>query len=178
MEMRMPAKKNNIILILGENGSGKSLFAEKLAVKKGEKRIYLATMIPQTQENQKRIEKHRVQRQGKNFLTLEKSWNIDQIDVNEESVVLLEDVSNLLANGIFIHHEDVEETYRQILSLAQKCKTLIAVNIAGLSEEGYDAETSAYIKGINQLNQWLTNQAECVYRMKEGVPLICKEEEA
>ncbi|WP_394282720.1 bifunctional adenosylcobinamide kinase/adenosylcobinamide-phosphate guanylyltransferase, partial [Frisingicoccus sp.] len=40
-----------IQLVLGPNNSGKSLYAEKLAVESGSKRIYLATMIPQNEEN-------------------------------------------------------------------------------------------------------------------------------
>ena len=48
-----------IQLIYGPNGSGKSKYAEDVAVAAGEKRVYLATMVPQNEENQLRIAKHR-----------------------------------------------------------------------------------------------------------------------
>lgn len=80
-----------IQLVLGPNNSGKSLYAEKLAVESGSKRIYLATMIPQNEENRLRIEKHRLQRKYKGFQTIEAGWNIDQIFVDSDSVILLEE---------------------------------------------------------------------------------------
>ena len=169
--MEINKEQSNITLIIGENGSGKSLFAESLAVESAEKRIYLATMIPQTQENEQRIEKHRLQRRDKSFVTLEKDWNIDQIEVSPDSVVLLEDVSNLLANGIFIHHSTVSEAFSQITALALRCKRLIAVNIYGLCEDGYDSETASYINGINHLNDCISSIADTVYMMQNGIPV-------
>ena len=171
MEINIP---DNIILVIGPNGSGKSLFAESLAVSCGTKRIYLATMVSQNEENEKRIEKHRIQRCEKNFITIEKDWDVDQIDVDADSVVLLEDVSNLLANGIFIHHKNSADAFHQILSLANRCQKLIAVNIKDLSPEGYDGETAAYINGINELNDLLTSAAASVYHMKDGKPVSIK----
>lgn len=175
MEMRTSDRKCDITLVLGPNGSGKSLFAETLAVESAKKRIYLATMVSQNEENEKRIEKHRLQRQEKGFITIEKDWNIDQIKVDADSVVLLEDVSNLLANGIFIHHQGVEEAFSQILSLAERCRKLIAVNIGGLQAEGYEGETAAYINGINELNRRLTKDAQAVYQMADGKAVAQKQ---
>ena len=60
-----------IQLIYGPNSSGKSVYAEDLAVKTGAPLVYLATMVSQNQENEKRIEKHRIQRAGKGFRTIE-----------------------------------------------------------------------------------------------------------
>lgn len=145
-----------IQLILGPNSSGKSKYAEDVAVASGSKLVYLATMVSQNEENVKRIEKHRLQRQGKGFETIEAAWNIDAIPVDKDAVVLLEDASNLVANGIFIHGADAKQAYEQILGLAGKCKKLIIVSIGGLSAEGYDAETADY---INQLN-WLNGKLE------------------
>lgn len=146
----------DIKLILGPNNSGKSLFAENLAVNTAASvRIYLATMIPQNEENDCRIEKHKKQRQGKGFFTIEEPWDIHLQDIPEDSVVLLEDASNLLANGIFLHHADAEESYKRILSLAEKCKTLIIVNIDGLEIGDYDEETNDYIRQMDRLNRML-----------------------
>ena len=154
----------DIQLILGPNNSGKSLLAEKTVVEtKNLYRIYLATMIPQTQENNQRIKKHILQREGKGFTTIEEPWNIHSLDIPKDSVVLLEDASNLLANGIFIHHSNVEECYQRIVTLANACQKLIIVNIDGLSEGNYDEETNNYIFQLNQLNQMLESiAANCI----------------
>ena len=52
-----------LILVSGENNSGKSLFAENLVAKSTGKRYYIATMIAKTAQNRKRIQKHKKQRQ-------------------------------------------------------------------------------------------------------------------
>lgn len=159
-----------IILVLGENDSGKSLFAEKLSVEEGQIRYYLATMMPHTEENYHRIEKHRRQRQDKGFHTIEVPWEIDEPELEKETVVLLEDVSNLLANGCFSFHEDGRTALKKIITLAEKCKTLIIVSIAGLTEQEYEGETALYIRELNWINEQLTEMADTVYYMKNGVP--------
>lgn len=151
-------------LISGPNNSGKSLYAESLAVQNsGHPLIYLATMVPQTSENYQRIEKHRQQRLGKGFVTIEEPWDIHKIDIPQDSVVLLEDASNLLANGIFLHHEDAMQSYDRILSLAKRCHKLIIVSIDGLADDHYDAETSDYIRQLNLLNKMLEEiSVQCI----------------
>ena len=154
-----------IQLILGPNNSGKSEYAENVAVAGGSKLVYLATMVSQNEENQKRIEKHRLQRQGKGFETIEAGWDIDTIPVDKDTLVLLEDASNLVANGIFMHGADAKQAYEQILKLAGKCKKLVVVSIGGLSAEGYDAETADYINQLNWLNGKLEEAATVVVEM-------------
>lgn len=155
----------DIKLILGPNNSGKSLYAETMAVQNTDASlVYLATMIPQNEENDRRIEKHREQRLGKGFLTIEEPWDIHLLELPPDSVVLLEDASNLLANGIFLHHSDVMESYRRILALAEKCKCLIIVNIDGLETGDYDEETNDYIRQMDRLNRMLEKAAtDCIY---------------
>lgn len=157
----------DIQLILGPNGSGKSLYAENLAVQSGKPLIYLATMIPQNQENYQRIEKHRLQRKGKGFTTIETPWNIHEIPIEKEAVVLLEDASNLMGTGIFVHGTDESEVLRQILSLAEKCRKLIIVSISGLDENQYDGETASFIHQLNTLNSDLASLASFVHQMSE-----------
>lgn len=146
----------DIQLILGPNNSGKSLYAENLAVQNANSPlIYLATMVPQTEDNHKRIEKHIRQRHGKGFATIEEPWDIHEIDIPSDSVVLLEDASNLLANGIFMHGSDAKVSFERIISLADRCQKLIIVSIAGLTGGNYDAETDNYISQLNLLNEML-----------------------
>ena len=148
----------DIQLILGPNNSGKSLYAENLAVQNNNNPlIYLATMVPQTNENLQRIKKHISQRSGKGFQTIEEPWNIHTLDVPSNAVVLLEDASNLLANGIFIHKSNETECFERILLLAEHCKKLIIVSIDGLTEGFFDTETNNYIHQLNHLNELLVH---------------------
>ena len=60
-----------LALVLGEAASGKSEFAEQLAMSLADERYYIATMQVSDSESQQRIERHRQMRQGKGFVTLE-----------------------------------------------------------------------------------------------------------
>ena len=150
-----------IQLILGPNNSGKSLHAEKLVVEsQNSNRIYLATMISQTEENKYRIQKHIEQRSGKGFQTIEEPWNIHTLDISSDSIFLLEDASNLLANGIFARQKNVLDAYEKIVTLANHCQKLIIVSITGLTPGPYDEETNHYIKQLNALNEMLLEIAK------------------
>ena len=163
-------------LVLGSNGSGKSLHAESLAVESGAPLLYIATMVPQNEENHRRIEKHRLQRQGKGFQTVEIPWGLEDAPVTEETVVLLEDVSNLLANGMFQQGADETAALEKILALAGRCRRLIAVSISGLSDEGYSGETADYIHALARLNEELSLRACRVTKMQNGTPALLKSE--
>ena len=152
-----------IQLVFGPNGSGKSLYAETLAAQTAAPLVYIATMIPQTEDNFSRIEKHRRQREGKGFLTMEEPWDIDLLSISKETVVLLEDASNLLANGIFQHRQNASVCFQKIQTLAKNCQKLIIVSITGLTPGEYDDETNNYILQLNELNQMLRSVAsECI----------------
>lgn len=113
-------------VIIDKQNSGKSLKAEGLAVSCGKPLYYLATMKVMDEDGRRRVEKHRKQREGKGFVTIECEYDIRRIpDViqelimgqakdqdlpNEEecikepginATVLLECVANLVGNELF-----------------------------------------------------------------------------
>ena len=165
---------SNLILVSGANGSGKSRFAEQLIAQTTGKRFYIATMIPCTADNHERVEKHRKQRAGLGFQTLELPHEVSNAPVTPDSVVLLEDVSNLFANAMFETGRGVDAVYDDILGLANRCKLLVAVTISGLTDSGYDAQTAGYINGLNQLNQKLFTCAAAAISMQDGQPVYTK----
>lgn len=67
------------ILVTGGSGSGKSEFAENIAMKLGGKMLYVATMKPYDDECLKRIERHRKMRDGKGFRTVECYTDLSEI---------------------------------------------------------------------------------------------------
>ena len=165
-----------LILISGANGSGKSRFAERIIAQTTGKRYYIATMRPCSAENWQRIEKHRRQRKDLHFTTLECPCQIGTAEVEKDSVVLLEDVSNLLANAMFERGGDEESVYEDIEALRERCRLLVAVTITGLSVVGYDGETAAYIRALNGLNRRLHDCAAAAVTMKNGEPFTEKGE--
>ena len=163
-----------MILISGGNGSGKSAFAECLAAKIDLPRYYIATMVCQSEENVQRIEKHRRQRAGLGFQTVEEPCRVSRTAVPADSLVLLEDVSNLLGNLIFREGGTAEAALQEILSLREACRVLVAVTISGLTEDGYDGETAAYIRDMNWLNEQLLAQADLAAELQNGQPVYRK----
>lgn len=163
-----------LILISGANNSGKSIYGEQLAAKLDEPKYYIATMIPQTEENHRRIERHRRQRAGLGFQTLELPYMVSDAQVTADSLVLLEDVSNLLANAMFERKRNMESVFQDVCALCDRCRCVIAVTISGLCAEGFDVETISYINALNELNQKLYDQADAAVTMRDRIPYIGK----
>ena len=124
-----------ITLVIGGSGSGKSAYAEDLLSEYDKNKYYLATMIVNDQEAQKRVDRHRELRKDKGFETIECSRNIDTVAVSlpedGSAVVLLECMSNLVANEMFEHSQakSAEEVTAKLLKdiqyLASKVSQLV-----------------------------------------------------
>ena len=165
-----------LILVSGSNDSGKSLFAEELISRCDGPRYYIATMKPQTAENHQRIEKHRRQREHLQCETLELPYEIANTPLEANGVVLLEDVSNLLANVLFEKKGNASSVLEDILRLKEQCQLLVAVTISSYREKDYDGETAAYIRELNHINQQLFQAADIAYEMKNHQAVCAKGE--
>lgn len=103
-------------LIIGGSGSGKSAYAEELlfSLPDAGKKYYIATMQVCDEESERRVKKHRKQREGKRFDTIEQpvhvSGALTQMDAGEKSA-MLECVSNLVANEMFAKDIYAEDMY-------------------------------------------------------------------
>lgn len=86
-------------LIIGGAAGGKSEFAEKHVLSLSGRRIYLATMEPFGAEGRARVEKHRRQRAGKGFETVERYTDLASVRLPGGANILLECLGNLTAAG-------------------------------------------------------------------------------
>jgi len=167
-----------LILIMGQNSSGKSAWAEKLAVQLQQGRlIYIATMIPDGEEGRARVARHREARQHSGFITMEIPWRLADADVLARDTVLLEDVANLTANMIFAAAApaDTRAVLDNIQTLTGRCQALLAVSIAGIEPLAtYDAPTLHFIEVLKKVNDGLFTMADTVYEMADGRPLLRK----
>ena len=149
-----------LIMISGANGSGKSRYAERIVARTTGERYYIATMRPCSEENLQRIEKHREQRKDLQFTTLECPYQVGAAAVERDGVVLLEDVSNLLANAMFERGGDEASVYADIEALCSRCRLLVAVTITGLCADGYDADFGKQTKRLFRRDGGLHPRAE------------------
>ena len=94
-----------ITLVTGGCGSGKSEYAENLVAGSGcPCKWYVATMEVWGNEDRRKVERHRKQRAGKGFHTIERPRGLNALRIPgspEQTAVLLECVSNLAANEMF-----------------------------------------------------------------------------
>ena len=73
-------------LITGGSASGKSLYGERMAAEAGGRLLcYLATMRPWGEEGQARVQRHRQQRAGKGFHTIEVYHSLDLAELPARS---------------------------------------------------------------------------------------------
>ena len=163
------------VLIIGYPDSGKSKLAEDMATEMSspDERIYLATMIPYGEEGSARIEKHRRMRAGKGFSTVEAPF--DATDTAETAMdltgktVLLECLSNLVANEMFERHTDSEVTAEKLTAdisrLARQARDLIIVSNHFEIKEDFDEETVLYAKTLDAVNDRLTAIADKVIKL-------------
>ena len=175
-----------ITLVIGGSGSGKSAYAEDLLSEYNKNKYYLATMIVNDQEAEKRVDRHRELRRGKGFETIECSSNIDTVagflPEDGSAVMLLECMSNLVANEMFGHSQakSAEEVTAKLLKdiqhLASKLSQLVIIT-NNVSEDGteYDSTTMAYIKAISDFNVRISEIADRVVEVVVGIPIVIKE---
>lgn len=163
------------VLIIGHPDSGKSEMAEQMVtdISSPGERIYLATMIPYGEDGAARVKKHRKMREGKGFTTIEAPFDISdvigQIDEPGNSTVLLECLSNLVANELFERHalpeEVISELKNDVTGLAGKVKNLMIVSNHFEITAEFDDETAAYAKTLDTLNDELAGACDEVIRI-------------
>lgn len=103
-----------LTLITGGSGSGKSEFAEDLSVSyKSNNLIYIATMFLYDNESLKKVERHKRMRDHKNFKTIECFKNLKSLFISNNSTVLIDCMSNLVANRCILKVEQKIRQYKK-----------------------------------------------------------------
>ena len=172
------------LVITGGSGSGKSAYAEQCVLDFGPaERIYIATMYPFDEECDRRIRRHREMRRQKQFSTLECYTGLKEADIPEDSVVLLECMSNLTANEMYQEGgaggQTVEEILAGIRYLLGRVRHLVVVTNEIFSDGiDYDPETMRYQSYLGQINSEMGRMADRVTEVVYGIPITVKGERA
>ena len=171
-----------LAIVTGGSASGKSEYAEALAVRLGKDRlVYLATMIPYDEECRRRIQRHREMRKDKGFSTVECPVGLKSVQVPKGSTVLLECLSNLVANERFDPsgcREGVPDAVMEgIQSILSQGANLVVVSNEVFSDGvAYDPDTEAYLADLGELNRRIAGQAELAVEVVCSIPVIHKGE--
>lgn len=161
-------------LVYGASASGKSEYAESLLARREGKKIYLATMRSDTEESAFRIERHRRLRAGKGFDTVERTHDVHRVDARG-SAVLLECLSNLVANELYEWRKGAQRIARDLARLENECDYLIVVG-CDVFRDGmvYEGFTQDYVDALAWLQNALAQRAERVVEVVAGIPIAVK----
>lgn len=178
-----------MVLVIGGSGSGKSAFAEGYTQSLSESmtKYYIATMKVFDNEGQKKVLRHQMLRSGKGFLTIEQQTDLEQAIQKmkeEKRVVLLECMSNLVANEMFSEIEPVQEEIvterivKAVRLLNANTEHLIIVS-NNVFEDGkiYDDTTMSYIRAMGKINEKMAEIADEAVEVVVGIPLFLKKAE-
>lgn len=168
-------------LITGGASCGKSLLAENLCQSLGGNLVYLAAMQPFGAEGQARIKRHRAQRAGKGFRTVECGGGLRvALEDNRTlgATALLEDLGNVVANGLFSDEEPCDiatletELAHDLEALSQRCKHLVVVgNEVGADGVDYGTETHAYQTLLARVARAWASHCDLVTECTAGIPI-------
>ena len=169
-----------IHVITGGSGSGKSRYAEQQILELGDnRRVYLATMCPYDEESFQRSESHRAMRAEKNFETLECYTDLARLEIPEGCNVLLECMSNLVANEMFqpdaagIH--TVNAVRDGVVHLREEADNLVIVTNEIFSDGiSYSNQTRIYQEYLGAINQEIAHMADRVTEVVYGIPISVK----
>ncbi len=164
-----------IALITGGSGCGKSTYAEKLiAAMPREKRVYIATMQVYDEESVRRVARHRAQRADMGFTTCECPKQLSAAPVEEGSIVLLEDLVNLVANEMF-DGGDWTRIIPELEALAGKCRQLVIVtNDVFTDGVVYPESTEEYLRNLAKVNERAAQMADYVAEVVYSIPIAIK----
>ncbi len=169
-------------LVFGGSGSGKSAYGEALAQSLADSGplVYLATMEPAGREAEGRIARHRAQRAGKGFFTIERGRDLGACPIPEGATVLLEDLGNWAANELFASpHTSGEDAWKKMRDglklLMCKARNLVVISV-DISRDGgtYPPETEQYLSLLAALHRDLGAWCEQVTEVVCGIPVTWK----
>lgn len=167
-----------LTLVIGGAASGKSAYAEHLAVQSGGPRYYLATMQVWDAECAARVAKHRAMRAQKQFATVECPQNLHLARLPQQGTALLEDLGNLAANELYRPDgsclppkQAAEKMLAGIEAIAAQCNHLIIVSNEVFSGGAdYAGETDLYLQALAMVNNAVAAKADAVCRVVCGLP--------
>ncbi len=181
------------ILILGGARSGKSRFAKEMALRRGDKVLFVATGEALDEEMRQRIEEHKRERPS--------SWHSVEVptgvgkrvgeEVGDARVVIVDCLTLLVSNVIGQCGDDPEQISAKLAQerLATEIDELIECinsstatfilvsNEVGMGLVSRSRVGRLYCELLGKVNQIFAERADCVYFMLSGMPLSLKKGE-
>ena len=168
---------SSIIFITGGERSGKSSFAQKLALEKSDSPVYLATARVLDDEFALRVERHKKDR-DQCWRTIEEPMKLSYHKLSGE-VVILDCITLWLANIFYSHDKEVEVSLKYSKNewnkfIRQDIALIAVSNELGMGVHGQTSETRRFTELHGWMNQYVAQMAQEAYLMVSGIPLKLK----
>ena len=181
------------ILVTGGCKQGKTTHAQRIVESLAPygQRVYVATMIPTDAEDMERICRHRKEREGKGYVTVEWRDAQNRYIINDLTskitqgtvpCVIFDSVTALLQNNMFLREENEagevsyredcdapEKTLREILALTEAVPHIVLVS-DDICRDGlyYGEGTERYTCGLSYVNTELARHCDQVIEVTGG----------
>lgn len=169
--------KNRSVFILGGARSGKSRFAEELAVTAGGSLHYLATGRPWDEEMRDRIVHHQ-ERRGGEWTTHETPVDIVAVlaRLDRPDNVILIDCLTLWLTNLMMENADIEAAFTGLAATiaSVEAKVILVSNEVGLGIVPENRMAREFRDHAGRLHQRIAAIAGEVYFVAAGLPLKMK----
>ncbi len=166
-----------IILITGGARSGKSSYAEKMALSLTANPVYLATARVWDEEFRERVKRHQ-ERRGPEWTNIEEEKELSRHDLTGR-IVLIDCITMWCNNFFFDLNDDVDATLRamkeEFLKFTNQDATFIFVtNEIGMGGTSTNDIQRRFTDLQGWMNQFVASQADEVILMISGIPVKIK----
>ncbi len=166
-----------IILITGGARSGKSSYAEKLALSLSPRPVYMATARVWDEEFRQRVVKHR-QARGPEWTNMEEEKELSRHDVTGR-VVLVDCVTLWCTNFFFETQGGVEQALEAVKQAfnrftAQEATFIFVTNEIGMGGTSENELQRKFTDMQGWMNQYIAAHADEVILMVCGIPMKVK----
>ena len=168
------------VLVLGGARSGKTAFAENLAMRSGVKPAYLATAEALDAEMRDRVASHKAVR-GSRFTTIEEPIALSDalVQASASHDVILVDCLTLWITNLLIANEDVASHVSELgatLVQLKTAKVILVSNEVGLGIVPDNAMARTFRDLAGSAHQRLAEICDDVYFVVAGLPMVLKGE--
>lgn len=165
-----------IILITGGQRSGKSTYAENMALQLSSHPIYMATAHIWDEEFRKRVDLHK-ERRGSEWQNIEEEKILSRHSVAHRVVLI--DCVTLWCTNFFMQENDVQKCLQTIKDefdrfTAQEATFIFVTNEIGMGEVSQNKLQRKFTDLQGWVNQYISQKADEVYVLFSGIPLRIK----
>ena len=170
-------QKGSITLITGGARSGKSSYAQQLALSLSSNPVYVATARHWDDDFKKRIQRHQQERDER-WTSIEEEKYISRLPIGDKTVVV--DCVTLWLTNFFVDHKNdidacLEECKKEIDALKEKPgRFIIITNELGMGMHAESEIGRKFTDLQGWMNQYIAKQADSVILMISGIPVTIK----